>query len=184
MQTVAEINQRIEQVKQNSNNNKTKLEELRTKRAALALAKGGIAEIAKLDARIDKVMRDISNAPHELKLLSEQLAEEQAKEAQNERDSMLEGQHEIVNDIERLSKNFIETLQAAVNVNEMLLAALSSEQAVRAKTGEDILSQCQWCHGSQESLEKLLSLMQYQMQGVHTQPVGPGIVSSGQPIRL
>jgi len=174
--------EQIEQTKHSLANSKTELQELRTKRAHLALNKGSVAEIAKLDKKIDDLVRNINNAPATVAILEDKLKEEQAQAAQVERDQLLVQQKKVAKEIEELSEDFVNTLTRAVELNTQILPALQAEASLRAKTGATVLES--YCQGSQESLEKLLALMQYQMEGQHTTEGGPGIVGSNVQIRL
>jgi len=82
-----------------------------------------------------------------------------------------------------LSEKLVEHLKTANETNTLLRNALTSEANLRARTGQEILQR--WCSGSMESLQKLTKTMQGQLDtGVHTHPVGPGIVRDARPLRL
>ena len=130
--------------------------------------------------RIKRLNSSIDNAPHELKLLEEQLAKEQDRIAQAARAELLTKQQEVADEVGLLSKNFITILEKANEVNTQLLAALSAESGIRQKTGADVLAD--YCHGSMGSLSMLLECMQSELSGIHTTPFGDA--SSNARIRL
>jgi len=140
------------------------------------------AKVTSIDAEIRKLQKAIDNFPAELALLEENLAKEQHRLAQEENDKLLDLQREAANDVELLSKGFIVSLEKSVESNSQLRAALSAETSLREKTGVTILEN--YCHGSMQSLGMLLETMQAQMNGQHTQLVGPGTVPSATPIQL
>jgi len=174
-----EIIARIEQVKKNEVTNTKKLESLQQERARLAL---NMADTKKIDIKIEDVRKDVSSTPHELRLLQGNLTAAQGKEAQAERDVLLKQQKKAAKDIEQLCEQFIEALQVAKNINEQLRLALSAESGLAQKTGQQVLGD--YCHGSQESLARLLSLMKYQLAGHHTAEIGAGIIPDTTPLRL
>lgn len=177
--TTQEIQARIAQVKKNEVANTAKMESLQNERARLALL---MADTKKVDKQIEDIRRDITSHPAELRLLEEQLTEAQAQATAKARDELIEKQQSIAEDVEQLSQDFVEALQAAKNINNQLVAATSAYTALKEKTGMETLEA--HCQGSQESLSRLLELMEYQMGGIHTATSGPGMVGSNVPILL
>lgn len=184
--TVSEIQTQIDKLKESVLRKKSQIEDYRKKRANLVLNEPDNEKnkqaVTSIDHEIRRLQRDIDNAPAELELLQSQLADEQERIAQDERDKLIEQQQEVADEIEVLSKQFVSLLQKANDVNTQLRSALTAEAALRQKTGKHILEN--YCHGSMQSLSMLLQTMEAQMSGVHTSPVGTGIVANASPIQL
>lgn len=172
--TVQEIKAQINNLKESTERKETQLEQYRSKRAEIVMNEASTtknkAKVTSIDSEIKQLKRAIENFPTELKLLEENLATEQARIAQAENDKLLEQQREVAEDIEVLSKNFVTILEKAVGLNQNLVAALSAEAGLAAKTGQQVLGN--YCHGSQMSLAMLLELMKSQIDGQHTTPFG------------
>lgn len=180
--SIATITEKITEAKHSLITNQTSLKELRKTRAQLALSKGSVVELAKLDKQIDSLVRNINNAPAEITLLEERLVTEQAKATEEQRKDLLSQQEGIARNIEQLSDDFVEALKVAVELNTELRSALTAEAGLAAKTGQQFLTE--YCDGSQDSLRMLLEKSEAELAGRHTAMVGAGIVPSGQPIRL
>jgi predicted RNase H-like nuclease (RuvC/YqgF family) len=174
-----DIQIQINSIKAKFAQSKKQVETLRTERARLNLDG---KDVTSIDAEIDSRLRDIHNFPAELALLEQYLAAEQQRIAQEEQDKLVEQQQKVVSDIESLSKKFIATLERANEVNDQLIAAITAETGLRQKTGKHLLDG--YCHGSRQSLCALLEKSQREMDGIHTSPVGAGIIAGDPRVLL
>lgn len=184
IKSIQEIQNLISDSQKNLVGGRAKLDDLRRERAHLSIEgiSSNVPKIDSLDKSIEKMQRYIDNCPVVLSELEHLLAAEQNRIEQEVKAELLEHHREIAEEVEVLSKNFISLLEKAVGVNQNLIAALSAEMGIRQKTGADVLKE--YCHGSQMSLEMLLETCQGQMQGQHTEVVGPGILRDSAPMRL
>lgn len=184
--TLNEIQTQIDKLTESVSRKKSQIEEYRKKRAHLVLNEADNEKskqaITSIDFEIRKLQRDIDNAPAELELLQSQLADEQERIAQEEQNKLIEQQQEVADEIEVLSKQFVSLLEKANGCNIQLKSALTAEAAIRNKTGVNVLTE--FCHGSMQSLSMLLETMKSQLDGVHTNPTGSGIVANASPIQL
>ena len=153
------------------------IDELRQERAKLSIEgdNKNSKRITCIDNEIIKLTTAIGNYPAELELLQQNLATENQRIAQNERDTLLEKQNEVAENIENLSQQFIEALKTANEINNQLQAALQAYSGLQQKTGETVLSN-EHCQGSQDYLRVLLETMEYQMAGTHTAMAGGRLV--------
>lgn len=182
--TIAELQSRINDLNESVETKQEHLEQYRTKRASLVVNEAATAAnkqaISNIDTQMAKLQLAIDNAPAEIKLLESQLTAEQTRIAQAKRDDLLEKQNSVAREIESLSQQFIEYLKKANDTNTMLVSARSAYNGLKEKTGADVLEN--YCHGSQQSLRMLLEVMQSQLAGNHTTPLGSA--SSNVRIRL
>lgn len=182
--TVAEIQEQINQTITCQTANEVKLENLREERAHLVVEGDAKNEprIDSLDKQIATLRDTLSNTPAVILELEKILTARQSRDAENKRDELIRQQLEVAEDVQVLSKNFVSMLSRAAEVNNHLQLALSAEAALAQKTGQQVLGE--YCHGSQDYLRVLLETMQLQTSGVHTQPCGAGIISSGVELRI
>jgi len=183
--TIEQIESKIQAVTVKQEKAIKEIDSLRRERAKLAIDSKGEKndeEIGRIDHQVFKLELSLSNIPAELELLEKNLATEHQRIAQIEKDKLIKQQQEVAEEIETLSAKFIEALENANMINEQLRDALLTESGIRQKTGKQILEA--YCHGSMQSLSMLLEKSQREMSGIHTVPVGPGIVASGTPIQL
>lgn len=161
-----------------------KLKSLRQEWAQLTVESDSKDEkrIVCIDSEILKLRAAIDNSPAVIAELENQLAIENQRIAQTERDNLLEQQNLVASEIEKLSKKLVDLLTKANDVNIELRNALSAEAGLKNKTGVEVLQN--YCDGSMQSLQMLLETCQAQMDGIHTFAAGAGIVSAGSPIRL
>lgn len=182
---IEEITVRQNQLRKNITENESILNQLRIERGQLSIAdaKKNTEAIRRLDKQIDTRRRNLENFPIELSLLEEQLTKEKQLEAQKQKVALLKQQQKVVDDVEQLSDDFVNTLTRAMELNTDLRSAITAETRLREKTGQVLLSQ--YCHGSQQSLRMLLEMSQHQMQGQHTIPAEQlGMIANTTPIRL
>lgn len=170
--TLHQIEQKFLAVTAEKETAETKIVTLRSQRASLFLedSSGYSQEIDKLDEEIIKLSSFIDSFPSVIEELENQLTKEKCRLAQIERDKLLEQQQEVVDEIHLLSKNFINLISQANEVNINLRNALSAEAGIRNKTGQDLLAV--YTDGSCDSLRMLLETCQVQMDGLHTTPLG------------
>ena len=180
---VAEIQKKISDTTAEQAANEQTLKNLREERAKLFVENENNSKITSLDKEIATLCNRISNNPAVVKELQNQLAIEQARIAQEERDTLLETQNKIAEDIENLSSEFISLLEKADEVNTQLRAALTAYSALQQKTGENVLSN-EHCQGSADYLRILLETMQSQFAGQHAAVSGAGIIPAGVEVRI
>lgn len=182
--TVAEIQEQLNQTITCQTANEVKLENLREERAHLVVEGDAKNEprIDSLDKQIATLRDTLSNTPAVILELEKILTARQLRDAENKRDELIKQQLEVAEDVQVLSKNFVSLLSKAAEVNSHLQTARSAEAALAEKTGQQVLQS--YCQGSQDYLRVLLETMQLQTSGVHTQPCGAGIISSGVELRI
>jgi len=157
-----ELTARIEQVKANEVTNSKKLESLQDERARLTLRAGNTKTI---DAKIADVRRDVESAPHELKLLENQLTEATAKQKQKAMDALVAEQQTAANSMEDLSKKLVTQLAAAVETNNKLQASIDRYVALQKQTGQTLQSpNC--CRGSQQMLKVIYETCRAEVEGI------------------
>lgn len=183
--TVAEIQEQINQTIACQTANEAKLEALRAERAHLVCETdvNNDVKIDSLDKQIASLRDVIDNTPAVVKELERILTARERRNAEKERDSLVKQQLEAADEVCVYSKNFVALLEKALDVNSQLQAVLSAYHSLQAKTGQEILSE-NHCHGSADYLRVLKETMQAQMNGIHTSPVGAGIIGSGVEVRI
>lgn len=182
---VPEIQEQINRTIACQTANETKLDNLRAERAHYLCEPdvNNDVKIDSLDKSIAALRDEIENAPAVKKELERILTKRQAMDAERERNGKIREQIEAAEDISVYSKNFVALLEKALEVNSQLQQALVKYHALQKQTGQVILSE-NHCHGSADYLRVLLETMQMQIQGVHTAPVGAGIIGSGVEVRI
>lgn len=182
--TVEEIQEQINRTLAVETANQGKLENLITERA-LIVCEGDARnnpKIDSLDHQIAALRNTLESTPAVLTELNKILTKRQKLDAERVRNGLISQHLEICDEVRVLSKNFVALLERAFGVNQNLIAALSVENGIAQKTGQQILDN--FCRGSQDYLRVLLETMQRQISGIHTQPVGPGIVRAATELRI
>jgi len=164
--TVAQIEQKLEHHKTVLSESEAKLDELRRQRAKLALADStkNKTEIAKLDKEIGQHIFDCNNLPSEIEVLESDLAAARKKVEERERSKLITNQKKSAEQVEILSKQFVEILEQAVAANSKLDLAYRNYCTLRTATKEDCMGKS-ICRGSAGSLKYLFEICKKEMQG-------------------
>lgn len=156
--------EQIEQVKHNLITNQTELKELRIQRAQLALNKGSVAELAKLDKQIDALVRNIENGPATVAVLEDKLKEQQAQAAQTERDQLLSQQKSCAGQMEAISKKLVAALEVANDLNIQLDTVTRRYVALQKQTNQDVIMKAV-CWPSEQMLKVIFETLSAEFGG-------------------
>lgn len=160
--SIAQIEERLEQVKSKLDSDKVRLDELRGKMARAKLLSKPVKQEVKEE--VLNISEDIQNGPYQIEALEEQLAIEKAKIAADTRVSLLEQEKAAASEVEALSKELVTTLSAAMNVNDKLNLAYREYCSLKEVTGQSCISQ-NITRGSEGMLHYLYEIVSQELEG-------------------
>jgi len=158
---LAEVQQQLAQAEQKLEREKADLATFQKERARLIVDKLSIKEVS------DKIMlleTSVEQGPAVIACLRERIADLQAEQKQVERDHNLSEQKESARLIERLSKELVELLRKALEVNTTLQACSRNYCKLKALTNTDVVSS-RVCQGSDGSLQQLYGICKAECEG-------------------
>ena len=159
--SVETIEQKLTQTKAKLVSDKTKLDQLFTKRARLKLLNKPTEDV---DDEIRPLKTDVDNVPYILTELESQLVAEQEKLNESCRNDNLNKQKLVAAEIEQLSKKMVSALSKAVDINGELHKANDIYCQLLKQTGQDILS-TNVTQGSEEFLQYVYDYCQQELEG-------------------
>lgn len=171
MQTVVEIQARIDKEKAKVASNKSLLSKLGGDRAKLAIQGGekSAQTIGRLDKQMGTLRRDIENAPDIVTELKRQLAEATAKEKQKAMDALIEQQKSCAGQMEAISKKLVKALETANDLNIQLDVVTRRYCTLKEQTNQDIAMTTCW--PSEQMLKVIYETLNAELQGAIPQRI-------------
>jgi len=117
-----------------------------------------------LDKEIGQCIFDCNNLPAEIEVLESDLQTATEKQEQAERNKLLTAQKKSAEQVEELSKEFVEVLSKAVKMNSRLNSAYREYCRLHTLTKEFCISK-NICLGSHGSLKYLFGICQKEISG-------------------
>ncbi len=155
------LEQKLEQYRSTLSQSEAKLEQLRQQQAKAVIAGKSTAA---LDDEIASLRNEMDAAPAVIAELESQLVVAQKKAQQAESNKLLTAQKKAAAEIESLSKELIEALEQAMEINSKLRESYRTYCELQTQTGESVVSQ-NITQGSAGMLKYIFEICSQEVQG-------------------